>query len=216
LLQGRHNRWTHWREVKRVNPLAALDADFAEVLREELQDAKRNPADKARFLSFRMNLPSGDESTVLLTVDDWDRIIARPVPDPEGRPIVGVDLGAGRAWSAACAVWANGRCEAVALCPGIPSIADQERRDNVPAGAYQCLVDAGELIVAEGLRVPPVAALVDEILTRWPQTDRLIADRFRSSEVQDVAPVPVEERVTRWSEAAADIRALRKWAKDSP
>jgi len=61
LLQGRHNRWTHWREVKRVNPLAALDADFAEVLREELQDAKRNPADKARFLSFRMNLPSGDE-----------------------------------------------------------------------------------------------------------------------------------------------------------
>ena len=46
-----------------------------------------------------MNRPSGDESTVLLTVTDWERVTAREVPEREGRPIVGVDLGGGRAWS---------------------------------------------------------------------------------------------------------------------
>ena len=49
---------------------------------------------KARFLSFRLNRPSGDESEVLLTVSDWERVIARDAPEREGRPIVGVDLGA--------------------------------------------------------------------------------------------------------------------------
>ena len=54
-----------------------------------------------RFLSFRLNVPSGDESQVLLTVTDWQTVAARSVPEREGRPIVGVDLGGGRAWSAA-------------------------------------------------------------------------------------------------------------------
>ena len=68
---------------------------------------------KGRFLSYRLNVPSGDESTVLLTVEDWDLVCSRAVPPREGRPLVGVDLGGGRSWSAATAIWKNGRCEAV-------------------------------------------------------------------------------------------------------
>ena len=43
----------------------------------------------------------------------------RPVPEREGRPIVGIDLGAGRAWSAAVALWRNGRVEALAVVPRV-------------------------------------------------------------------------------------------------
>ena len=63
----------------------------------------------------------------------------------DGRPIVGIDLGGGRAWSAAVAVWPNGRTEAFALCPGIPDIREQERRDRVNPGTYERLVSAGVL-----------------------------------------------------------------------
>ena len=57
---------------------------------------------------------------MLLTTDDWRAALARDVPDAEGRPVVGVDLGGGRAWSAATACYPSGRTEAIAVAPGIP------------------------------------------------------------------------------------------------
>lgn len=71
--------------------------------------------------------------------------MSRPAPVAErfGRPVVGLDLGGGRAWSAAVAVWPSGRVEAAALAPGTPDLADQERRDRVPSGTYQRLAAAG-------------------------------------------------------------------------
>ena len=46
----------------------------------------------------------------------------------------------------------------------------------------------------------------------------LVVDRFRLPELQDVVKnaARIEPRVTRWSDAAEDIRALRKMAKDGP
>ena len=63
---------------------------------------------KARFLSYRLNVPSGDESEILLTVADWEAIEDRPVPGRVGKAIVGVDLGGGRALSSAVALWTSG------------------------------------------------------------------------------------------------------------
>ena len=114
-LQGRADRWSHWREVLRVNPLARQFPETAKVLREELDAARRDTRLASAYKSFRLNLPSADESTVLLTVPDWQRVAARPVPPPVGRPIVAYDLGGGRAWSAAVGVWENGRMSALAL-----------------------------------------------------------------------------------------------------
>ena len=130
-LQGDPDKWDQWGEIRRCNPLTAISADFRRKLLEERDAARRDSRLKARFLSFRLNVPIGDESTMLLTVADWERMAARPVPDREGRPIVGVDLGGGRAWSAAVAVWQNGRVEALACAPGIPGLDEQERRDRV-------------------------------------------------------------------------------------
>ena len=217
-LQGRRERWSHWREVMRVNPLAKISADMRERLREERDEAKRDSRLKARFLSYRLNLPSQDEATMLMGVPEWERACAREVGDRAGQPIVGVDLGGGRAWSAAAALFPSGRVEALAVAPGLPSIEDQERRDRVPKGVYQMLADNGSLTVTEGLRVPPPSALWAAVVARWGCPALVVCDRFRLAELWDAVggSCPVEPRVTRWSEAAADIRALRKMALDGP
>ena len=136
-LRGDPEKWDQWPEIRRCNPLTAISPEFRKKLLEERDEARKDSRLKARFLSYRLNVPTGDESVVLLTVDDWKRVCAREVAEREGRPIVGIDLGGGRAWSAAVAIWRTGRTEALAVAPGIPSLADQEKRDRVPSGAYR-------------------------------------------------------------------------------
>ena len=216
-LRGNPERWDQWPEIRRCNPLTAVSPEFRRKLLEERDKAREDTRLKAQFLSFRLNVPTGDESTMLLTVDDWQRTAAREVPEREGRPIVGLDMGGGRAWCAAVALWRNGRTEALAVAPGIPDLEEQERRDRVPRGAYLRLYQTGALRVAEGLRVQPPALLLDAVRTEWGKPEIGIADRFRLAELQDAKPgFRLEERVTRWSEAAFDIRAVRKYAKDGP
>ena len=216
-LQGDIKKWDQWAEIRRVNPLVEISAEFRKTLLEERDKARRDSRLKARFCSYRLNQPTGDESTMLLTVDDYQGMAARPVPERDGEPIISLDLGANRAWSAAVALYRNGRIECRAVAPGIPSLADQETRDNVPAGSYQRLADEGVLIQAEGLRVPPAKALVSLISETWGQPADLICDRFRIAELHDAdVPCAVTPRVSRWSEASFDIRALRSKVKDGP
>ncbi|MYG97030.1 MAG: hypothetical protein F4195_10590 [Gammaproteobacteria bacterium] len=217
LYQGDPKRWDDLRHIYSVNPLARISPDLRRKLRIERDKARRDPRLKGYFLSYRLNVPTGDESTMLLTVPDWQLALEREFPPRDGRPIVGADLGGGRAWSAAAALWPSGRCEALAIAPGIPTIREQEKRDIVPAKTYSRLVDSGRLRVAEGLRVPPPSLLVDAIRKEWGRPRAVICDRFRIDELADAAGnwllVP---RVTRWSDASADIRALRKLVKDGP
>ena len=215
-LRGNVEKWDTWGEIKRCNPLTAISPEFRKRLIGERDAARLDSRLKARFLSFRLNRPSGDESQVLLTVADWERVIARDVPERQGRPIVGVDLGGGRAWSAAVAVWPNGRVECKAVAPGIPDLDEQERRDRVPAYTYRRLHDCGQLEIAEGLQVQPLAAMWALIQSTWGKPLVIVLDRFRLAEFQDCVGnrVRLEPRVTRLSEAAFDIRALRALALD--
>ena len=217
--QGSTEGWDSWKVIKRANPLAMVDAGFRAKLLEERDDARADTRLKARFLSYRLNVPSGDESSVLLSVPDYQKVTARDVPEREGKPIIGVDLGGGRAWSAAVALYGNGRCEAMAVAPGIPTLAEQEKRDRVPAGTYQRLRDAGSLRVAEGLKVQPPAQVWSMIREAWGKPLLVVLDRFRLSEFEDSTRrdrARLEPRVTRWAEAAFDIRSLRKMALDGP
>ena len=217
-LQGDRAKWDQWSEIRRCNPLTAVAPEFTKRLLVERDEARLDSRLKARFMSYRLNVPSGDESEVLLTVEDWEEVVSRPVPDRVGKPIVGVDLGGGRAWSSAVAVYPNGRVEAKAVCAGIPDLAEQERRDRVPAGQYRTLYEKGYLEIAEGLRVQPPAMLWDTILATWGKPKLIVMDRFRIDEFKDATggSVRLEPQVTRWSEAAFDIRSLRKMAKDGP
>ena len=215
-LQGDPVTWDTWREIKRVNPLMALFSESRKTLLEERDAARRDTRLKSRFLSYRLNTPTQDETRVLLTVDEYRRVLDREVPPRIGRPVGAVDLGAGRAWSAGVLIWPNGRTEAFALAPGTPGIEAQENRDRVPRGTYHRLV-ADEVLTTDGeLRVPRVKVLVDKMLKLRPMS--ITCDRFRLSELQDAVGgrCPVEPRGQRWSEAAEDIRSLRRLALDGP
>ena len=212
------SKWDKWGEIRRVNPLTAISPELRKRLLIERDEARVDSRLKARFLSYRLNVPSGDESEILLTVADWEAIESRPVPERVGKAIVGVDLGGGRAWSSAVALWTSGRCEAIAIAPGVPDLAEQERRDRVPSGTYAALFDKGQLDVAEGLLVQPPKQLWEMILGAWGKPKLIVCDRFRLPELTDATGggVRLEPRVSRWSEAAFDIRSLRKFAKDGP
>ena len=182
-LQAHPEKLDQWREVLRVNPVATVNPILRAALRREFDEAKRDDRARARFLSYRLNVPTVDQRSVLLTVAEWRPVLAREVPDRRGRPSVGVDVGAGRAWSAATAVYPNGRVESVAIAPGTPSLADQEKRDQVPRGTYQQLAAAGVLTTDGDRRVPRVSALVKRIIPWRPST--VTCDRFRLAEFQD-------------------------------
>ena len=216
-LLGDVKRWDKWSEIRRCNPLTAVSSEFKAKLLDERDKAKRDSRLKARFLSYRLNVPTGDESTMLLTVSDYEAMAKRPVPPREGLPLVSLDLGSGRAWSAAVALYRNGRVECRALAPGVPSLGAQEDRDNVPRGAYSRLADQGVLIQADGLRVPPTRLLMKLVKETWGRPAGLICDRFRLDELRDAGvPCQITPRVTRWSEASYDIRALRSNTVDGP
>ena len=217
-LVGDAETWDKWPTIRKANPLKAKYAESRAVLLEERDAARRDSRLKARFWSYRLNIPTQDEQAQLLTVDDWKLVQARPVGIPAGKPIVGVDLGGGRAWSAAVAVWQSGRMEALAVAPGIPSIGDQETRDNVPSGTYAKLVENGSLSLAQGLRVQPPSTLWEAICDRWQVPVKIVCDRFRLNDLRDTVgnACTIEPRVTQWSSSSADIRALRKICRDGP
>ena len=209
--------WDNWHTIRKANPLMSTFPESRRVLLAERDAARKDTRKKASFISYRLNIPTADESTMLLTVPDWRGVLARPVPEREGRPVVGVDLGQNRAWSTAVAIWPNGRTEAVALTAGIPDIAAQEKRDGTPRGTYQFLVDCHRLRAAHGLRVPPVKQLTDFIQDEWGRPAVVVCDRFKLAALQDAARgVRIEPRVSRWSESTEDITALRALAMDGP
>ena len=134
-----------------------------------------------------------------------------------------VDLSLGSTWAAGelgvlqRRNGSNGRVEAMAYAPGIPTIETQEKRDRVGAGVYAGLVETGTLRIADGLRVQTPAQLVDAILAKWGKPRFIICDRFKLAELRDCARgIRLIERVSRWSESTEDIGALRKFASDGP
>lgn len=108
VLRGNPERWDQWLEIRRCNPLTNISVDFRRKLLRERDAARRHSRRKARFLSFRLNVPTAKENKVLLTMDEWKWVLARPVLGREGVPIFGYDTGHSRAWNAAVVIGAPG------------------------------------------------------------------------------------------------------------
>ena len=216
-LTGNPDTWDTWPTIRKANPLTAISPDFRQKLLEERDKARGDTRLKARFLSYRLNVPSADEAAMLLDVEDWQRCLARNVPPRVDAPIVGVDLGGGRAWSAAVAMYRNGRIEALALAPGLPDLEMQAKWDRQPPHLYRALEEKGVLFVEEDKHVQSPGLLWEMVLDTWGTPALTIADRFRYPELLDVARgANLEARVTQWSDASFDIRSLRAAVKDGP
>ncbi len=218
LLQGERATWDRWPTIRRANPLVAVNPILRQTLLRERDAARRDERLRARFLSLRLNLPTGDADTELIATHEWERMLARPVLPREGAAVLGIDLGASRSWSAATLMWRNGRTECYASVPGVPSLADQERRDGLPKGILQELVNAGVMAVAHGQRV----ADIDVLLDRLPDVpyEAVVADRFALMTLADALAArgfPDPEFLTnQWSTASDAIAAFRRAVLDGP
>ena len=210
--------WDAWSTIRAVNPMVMLNSSLRTTILRERDEARRNDALRPAFEAYRLNRQVDVRTEVLIAADAWRRVEARPVPEREGRPLVGVDVGAERSWSGAFCLWRNGRVEAYALCPGVPDLAERERQDAVPAGLYQRLADDGVLIVDEGRRMGRIEVLVDHLFTAGIRPTTIYCDRFLLGQLTDAVSgrAPIVPRRTRWSESSEDIASFRRMAVDGP
>ena len=217
LLQADSERWRDFDEVLRVNPVTAINPHLRRVLEREHRAALESDRAARTFKQFRLNLPGeAVESQPLVTTAEWERVVARPVPPRGGKPVIGVDLGGNRSWSAAAAVWPSGRIEAWAVAPGSPSLASQEREDQVTEGTYTELVKAGGLTVDAGRAVPGVDRLLSRIWAWEPAA--LVCDNYRAPELHQVViggRVRVIERAKSGGESTGNVQALRSLLLDT-
>ena len=76
-IQGDRETWDQWQTIRKANPLTAISPEFRKQLLEERDAARDDLRLKARFLSYRLNVPTADESEVLLTVEDFNLAVRR-------------------------------------------------------------------------------------------------------------------------------------------
>ena len=210
------NKWTDLDEVLRVNPVSAINPHLKRTLEREHEVALKSDLAARTFRQYRLNLPGDPVDTQpLITSSEWARVVERPVPACDGAPIIGIDLGGSRSWSAACAIWPSGRIESWALAPGLPGLADQEREDQVPEAAYLELVRSGGLAVDDAHAVPDIGLLLSRIWDWEPKV--LVSDPYRAAELhQTVAGrVRITERARGGGESTSNVQALRALLLDS-
>ena len=216
ILQADPAKWTDFNETLRVNPVAAVNPHLRRTLEREHKAALKSERAARPFRQFRLNLPGDPVDTQpLITSAEFARVCARRVPDFEGAPIVGLDLGGTRSWSAASSIWPSGRIESWAIAPGKPSLSDQEKDDQVAEGTYSELVRSGGLAVDEGNHVPSIERLLARIWA-WEPT-AIICDNYRAPELHQVVSgrARVIERARSGGEATGNIQALRSLLLDS-
>ena len=188
-IQANPEKWRDFDECLKVNPATAVNPHLEEVLRREHAAALKSERAAIPYRQYRLNLPEGEATgeQELITAAEWALVCARPVPDRVGRPIVSVDLGSTRSWSAGASLWPeSNRIECWAMAPGLTSLGEQERQDQMPSNAYRELVSAGGLAIDEGNAVPRLSMLLSRIWQWEPAV--ICCDNHRADELrQEVA-----------------------------
>ena len=210
--------WDSWNTIKAVNPLALHNPSLRQTILNERDEARKDESLRPAFEAYRLNRAIQAHTDMLVQVKDWQKVERRAVPERHGRPIVGYDVGASRAWTAAWCLWLNGRTECYALAPGIPDLKQREKQDAMPSGLYQKLQANGSLIVDDGLHMARAGTLTDYLLNLGIVPQAMYADRFLFEALKDVVAGrwPLILRPTRWSASTEDITSFRRLVLDGP
>ena len=207
-------RRTTW---KRANPGLDHLPDLEKVIRMEAADAGRDASAMQTFRALRLNqgVPSVIES-VLIDASTWRCAMDIPETEAEAQAreyVLGIDLGQNAAMSAASAYFHDGRLEAVACFPDLPSLAERGLADGV-GSLYTQMFERGELFQA-GRRVSDVAALLRECEERWGRPAAIVCDRWRIAELREkleAAHFPYASLVERgqgFRDGGQDVRDFR-------
>ena len=206
-------RRSTWR---RANPGLDHLPDLEAIIRQEAEDARRDPDALQQFRALRLNQGVGDvRRSVLIDGDTWASAERDALPEMHGRYALGLDLGQNAAMSAAAAFFPDsGRLEAVAAFPEYPSLAARGLADGI-GNLYLKMHSKGELIVA-GRRVSDIGALLRECLTRFGVPGVIVCDRWREAELREHlvrVDFPLTGLVVRgqgYRDGGEDVRAFRK------
>lgn len=201
------------RSLRRANPSYDHLPSLREQLAEEIPDARRDPDALASWRALRLNQGTSDVSrAVLVDAATWAGL-SDPVGEPAGGYVLGLDLGQSAAMSAAAAYWPDGRLEALAVFPEVPSLAERGLQDGV-GNLYQRMADREELLVA-GRRVSDVPALLGECRGRWGRPVAVICDRWREAELRQhlealrFPPAALVIRGQGYRDGGEDVRCFR-------
>ena len=204
------------RTWKRANPSLEHFPDLEKVIRLEVAEAKRDTSSAMQsFRALRLNQGVADVvSSVLIDADTWRGAMELSEPEAQAREyVLGIDLGQNAAMSAASAYFADGRLEALAIFPELPSLGERGLSDGV-GSLYVQMAQRGELLQA-GRRVSDVAALLRECLERWGRPVAIVCDRWRVAELREKLEgvnFPLAHLVERgqgFKDGGADVRDFR-------
>ena len=216
LLQAPSDSWSDWESVLRCNPAVAVNPHLERVLKREFDEALKSERAAVPFRQYRLNLPGGESTgeQPVLTPEELSRFYSRQVPERSGQPVIGVDLGGGRSFSAAAAVWPNGRVEVWCLAAGDVSLEEAARLDQLPEDAYTSLAQSGGLVVDFARAVPSPEHLLARIWAWSPQC--IVADGYRATELRNAIAgrCPLIERGRGNSETASNVQAMRSISLD--
>ncbi|WP_419167529.1 hypothetical protein [Candidatus Palauibacter sp.] len=101
--------WDSWNTVRKCNPLLNVSATLRRTVLRERDAARKDHALERSYRAYRLNQIVDVSASPLLPAEHWLVVEGRDVEDREGDPVVGLDAGGARAWSAAVALWPNGR-----------------------------------------------------------------------------------------------------------
>ena len=203
----------HRRTWKRANPSLEIMPDLEDRLREEAKVARRDPVALASFEALRLNLGTSDTVEAhLLQSGTWKA--AEGNAAAVGDYILGIDLGATEAMSAAAGFWPeSGRLDGVACFGSEPGTKERGLRDGVGA-AYSTMETRGELVLSPG-RISDVQTLLGEVWERWGKPKAIVADRWRSAELRkalaqlDWPVVALVERGQGYRDGSEDVRGFK-------
>ena len=203
------------RTWRRANPSLDAFPDLEKAIRREAGQARRDPSLLPQFEALHLNLGVSDvQQATLLDADTWARCEALPAAAREGAYILGLDLGANQAMTAAAAYFVDsGRLECFAVFPERPSLAERGLKDGV-GSLYQRMNARGELFQA-GDRLPDYRFLLRRVLAEWGSPVCIASDRFKKFDLLqelDACGFPevhIEWRGQGMRDGGEDVRAFR-------
>ena len=210
--------WDAWQTIRKVNPMTFCNPHLRKVILLERDDARKRESLRPSFEAFRLNRHIDVSHELLVPLETLRNVERREVPEREGRPILGLDVGSERSWTAAWAMFENGRSEVWAIAPGIPDLHTRERQDAIPSGLYSRLVETGRLLVDEGRHVARPKILIKHLQLQGITPRMILCDRFMLTKLRDVVQhwAPITPRTGKWSESTEDICSFRELAQDGP